>query len=110
MDQYLLGRVAYGTASLPATPVPTTAPTPTDSTEFDGFVERPVAPATPALLTIPAQTPPAAASTESAADAVEVDDAEAGFETAPPPAPPPANDAAAAPPPEGEAPPPKTTP
>lgn len=110
MDQYLLGRVAYGTASLPATPVPTAATTPAESTDFDGFVERPVAPPEPALLTIPAQTPPAAAGTESAADAVEVDDAEAGFETAPPPAPPPANDAAAAPPPEGEAPPPKTTP
>ncbi|MDP3857880.1 MAG: penicillin-binding protein 2 [Stagnimonas sp.] len=116
MDQYLLGRVQFATATLAATAAPAanaSADPGAAAGEFDGFVtasERPAPPPLPAVptLTIPAQKPPGA-STENPADAVEVDDAEAAFEK-PPAAPAPVNDAADAPPPEGELNPPKPQP
>lgn len=110
MDQYLLGKVIYATASLPATPAePAAAVEEGAETEFDGFVtpsERggPAPAPTPAgapLLTIPAQRPAAAAAaSENPADAVEVDDAEAGFQT--PATPPPVQGDAVNPPSEDD--------
>lgn len=91
MDQYLLGRVLYGTDTLPATP--TESIDGGDASSFDGYVV-PAERAAPPVLKIPAQVPtePAVPTLpipviENPADALDAPNPEAGF--VPPIAPPP---------------------
>jgi penicillin-binding protein 2 len=103
MDQYLMGKVLYGTATLAATPEDPAASE--ASGDFDGYVapeERPVPPPAP-VITIPAQRPAAPAlAPENPADAVDAPDPEAGFVA--PVTPPPARGDAPTQPPDDESP------
>lgn len=110
MDQYLMGKVIYATATLPATPDDAAAA----GEEFDGYIapeERPAAaPAPPAAVPPAASPKPATASsgTDNPADAIDAPNPEAGF--IPPPAVPPASgDAADRTPPDDERPEPAPT-
>ena len=123
MDQYLLGKVLFATTALAATAdAPVTAADPNDGgAEFDGFVapdDRAAAAARaaasapqPAGSAAVAPTMPAASSAvkklggDNPADAIVVDNPEAGFEA--PAAPLPSHADVPAPPPEDDAPPPK---
>ena len=113
MDQYLMGRVLYGTATLAATPVDA-APALADG-EFDGYIapeERTPAPAAATAataaptITLPAQLPgtrkPGVGS-DNPADAIDAPDPEAGF-VAPVAAPPRTGDAGDRTPPDDERP------
>lgn len=115
MDQYLMGRVLYGTATLAATPVDA-LPTLADG-EFDGYIapeERTPAPAAaPAAgasaaptITLPAQLPGdrrRSVGNDNPADAIDAPDPEAGF-VAPVAAPPRTGDAGDRTPPDDERP------
>ena len=113
MDQYLLGKVVYGTDTLAAT-----IDDPTDSLGedgFDGYVVPTPRPPPAAVITIPAQAPvtapapvePAVAPprprSDNPADAVDAPNPEAGFVTPPPP-PPRSGDAGERTPPDDERP------
>lgn len=104
MDQYLLGRVLYGTVTLPATP-DSELQQATDG-EFDGYV--PPEERTPAPAAAGAVAPALPrAGVESPADAVDAPNPEAGF-VPPAPAPPRSGDAGDRTPPDDERPEPPT--
>ena len=104
MDQYLLGRVLYGTPTLAATVEDPLASE--ESSEFDGYIapeER--APAVP-VPGVPVATPssrPAVSASDNPADAIDAPNPEAGF-VAPANAPPPVGDAGERIPPDDEQP------